>query len=220
MTLEELKQELIYRLGGSTVKVELDDNDLNTAIDIALRWFSSKIGIEKSTIINVNNYVEYEIADLESVQDVIFEGGGYFNVDNYSVPYLGNFKTFSDFVLATEVAEQTQKYYGGAYWAQVQNKIVIGGFSGQVLIKYFAKVTRDNLTEVKNSYYLDLITRMALAQAKIILGRKRSKYSDLPSAQGTVTLDGSTLLDEANNEIEQLNEEANANALPVAIIIK
>ena len=53
----------------------------------------------------------------------------------------------------------------------------------------------------------DLILRYALAQAKERLGRVRAKYTEWPSAGGSKSLDGETLLGEAQNEIERLNEE-------------
>ena len=53
----------------------------------------------------------------------------------------------------------------------------------------------------------DLILRYALAQAKERLGRVRGKYTEWPSAGGSKNLDGETLLGEAQNEIERLNEE-------------
>lgn len=57
-------------------------------------------------------------------------------------------------------------------------------------------------------YHRDLILRYALAQVKNRLGRVRSKYTDgMPAAGGSKTLDGDTLLGEAQNEIEKLDEE-------------
>lgn len=53
----------------------------------------------------------------------------------------------------------------------------------------------------------DLILRYALAMVKMRLGRVRSKYTDgLPAAGGTKNLDGETLLGEAQNEVEKLDE--------------
>ena len=54
----------------------------------------------------------------------------------------------------------------------------------------------------------DLILKYALAMVKMRLGRIRSKYTDgLPSAGGTKNLDGETLLGEAQNEVEALDEK-------------
>ena len=64
----------------------------------------------------------------------------------------------------------------------------------------------------------DLLRRYALAEAKEILGRIRSKYASIPAAGGEINLDGSTLLDEAKAEKERLEEEIGETALPMPFI--
>lgn len=54
----------------------------------------------------------------------------------------------------------------------------------------------------------DLILKYALAGVKMRLGRVRAKYTDgMPAAGGTKQLDGETLLGEAQNEMEALDEK-------------
>jgi hypothetical protein len=53
----------------------------------------------------------------------------------------------------------------------------------------------------------DLLLRYALAVAKGILGLRRRKFSEWPSAQGAKRLDGSDLVQESKEEKEKLNEE-------------
>lgn len=59
----------------------------------------------------------------------------------------------------------------------------------------------------------ELILRYALAKTKERLGRVRNKWTDgMPSAGGSKTLDGDTLLGEAQNEVQALDEKiANLN---------
>lgn len=53
----------------------------------------------------------------------------------------------------------------------------------------------------------DIILKYYLATLKQKLGRVRSKYSEWPSAGGSKTLDGDTLLAEAQTELAELKEE-------------
>ena len=53
----------------------------------------------------------------------------------------------------------------------------------------------------------ELILRYALAKIKERLGRVRGKYTELPSAGGTKSLDGDTLLSESREEVTTLNAE-------------
>ena len=65
----------------------------------------------------------------------------------------------------------------------------------------------------------DLVKRMALAQAKLDLGRIRSKYqSGFPTAQGHEQLDGEILLQEGQAEVELLNQEIGDSAMPMSFI--
>ena len=62
----------------------------------------------------------------------------------------------------------------------------------------------------------DLIMRYCLAEAKIRVGRARSKYQDgMSGAGGPKLLDGSSLIDEANTTKEQLKEEIMGMSDPV-----
>jgi len=65
----------------------------------------------------------------------------------------------------------------------------------------------------------DIILRYALAKAKWLLARVRGKYTDgMPAGSGSKTLDGDTLLGEAQGEIEALNEAIQALSEPVPFI--
>lgn len=64
----------------------------------------------------------------------------------------------------------------------------------------------------------DIILRYAHAKTKWMLARVRAKYTEWPSAGGGKTLDGDTLLGEAQGEIEALNEEIKALSEPVPFI--
>lgn len=75
-----------------------------------------------------------------------------------------------------------------------QNAVKVG-------VKFSRTLTQ---AEVDNQTW---IRKYALAWAKEQLGRIRSKYSSLPSPTGETTLDGSTLLAEAQQEKEALVQE-------------
>jgi len=62
----------------------------------------------------------------------------------------------------------------------------------------------------------NLIFRYALAETKETLGTIRNKYKDYPSAGGTISMDGSELLDQAKEEKEKLEEEIAGSQGPIA----
>lgn len=61
-----------------------------------------------------------------------------------------------------------------------------------------------DVSEIENTTWLDYLVRMSTANMKLALGRARSKYTIEGS---NVTLDGETLLAEANSELEAIRTE-------------
>lgn len=61
-----------------------------------------------------------------------------------------------------------------------------------------------DVSEIKNSTWTDYLVRMSEAYMKLALGRSRSKYKITGS---NVELDGDTLLQEANSELETIRTE-------------
>lgn len=93
--------------------------------------------------------------------------------------------------------------YDGDDW------LVVDGPSGNsilCLIRYKPKFTPTEmqLSWLKNTD-VDIVTRFALAEAKEILGRIRSKYSSYTTPGGEVNLNGDALLTEAKEDKVQLN---------------
>lgn len=64
-----------------------------------------------------------------------------------------------------------------------------------------------DVSEIKEPVWLDYLKRLTEAYAKKALGRSRSKYT---VADSNVSLDGDTLLQEANAELETIRQELEA----------
>ena len=62
-------------------------------------------------------------------------------------------------------------------------------------------------TLITQRYSRPWIRDYALAQCKMMLGEARSKFGQLPGAQGGVTLNGADLKAEAQSSMERLEEE-------------
>ena len=72
-----------------------------------------------------------------------------------------------------------------------------------------------DVSEITNNTWIDYLVRLALAHAKVALGRTRSKYTIEGS---NVTLDGETLLNEGNSELETMREELNTKRSRLVIV--
>jgi hypothetical protein len=72
-----------------------------------------------------------------------------------------------------------------------------------------------DVSEIKSNTWIDYLIRMSEANWKKSVGRSRSKYT----VEGSnVKLDGDTLLQEANAELEQIREELEAKRNKIVIL--
>lgn len=83
----------------------------------------------------------------------------------------------------------------------------------QVTIRYVPDFK--DVSEVVSETYINYILRLATAYMKLALGRTRSKYTISGS---NVTLDGTTLLEEANAELDHIREELKTSRRRLVVI--
>lgn len=72
-----------------------------------------------------------------------------------------------------------------------------------------------DVSEINSPVWIDYLIRMAEANMKKSLGRSRSKYTIEGS---NVSLDGETLLEEANAELEKIREELDKKHLKLVVL--
>jgi hypothetical protein len=215
---EEIKRFILNMLGAPTIKVELQDEQLNTAVQLAKDVFIRYLGRDMYAYTIATAYqTEYDWpTDALSIYQVYYRPA--------TLSALGNIaqNLFSDFyLLATDLAvdiyespttywcylasrEMLEKTYG--VWGSWENvdyrrfRLYPSPFKDQP-IGIFYKSNKFDLTEDK----MNLFKRLALAYAKIMLGRIRSKYANIPGSNNNLlTLDGTQLLTEGSTEEKDL----------------
>jgi hypothetical protein len=211
---DDVKRYIMNMLGSPAVKVELTDEQLRTAIEQAKDIFIRYLGRERYSYTIAKAYQgEYDWPD-----DCVAIYQVYFRPATLSA--LGNINQalFSDFyLLATDLAvdiyespvtywcymasrEMLEKTYG--VWGSWENidyrrfRIYPTPFKDQV-IGILYKSSELDISE--DRYFL--LRKLALAYCKIMLGRIRSKYANIPGSNNSMlTLDGATLLAEGNQD--------------------
>jgi len=231
MDTDQMKAWILRRFGAPILKVELTDCHLDDAIEQARRWFSAKKGAKRMAVLAVNSaQVEYDLDDdVDTVIDVAFQIPPMdlslvfapFTLIDDKVPYdvfaaPSSIGIYSSFTQTLQYVEMAKRILGAEPdWRQEGRKFYIfpvpSSNSHVILFYKSTKVTIEQLDERDH----DLVKRYALALAKEDLGRIRSKYDTFPTAQGTVSLDGATLLSEAQAEKENLEEEIAASGFPM-----
>lgn len=232
-TAEELQTWILEELGAPVVKVELAVNHLRNSVDGAIRWFSAKKGVtQRALFMTIEGQDSILLPpEVGVVTDVLFPSPEV-DVDIFSpwfefsqgTPWTsaGHGSTggvFSYWVQTRQYLETTRRlFHGDPDWVQQGNILQLVGRirGGPVLLEYRSNsFSLAELTEFDH----DLIRRNALARAKKILGRIRSKYEGFPSAQGNVAMDGNTLLQEADSELQLLDEEIMGSGYPLGFMV-
>lgn len=246
MDEDQLKLWILRRLGAPLLKVELTEEHLHDALLNSLHWFAAKKGfIRQFTLQIIPNVAQYPLDPVvDTVTDVVMPLSTYdltpltspwgwaWPQENIGMPLTGAMQGFagaasgtagvvSSFTQVLQYSEMARRTFNGDLeWRQEGRTLYIlpanlQNFYPSAIVYYTS--TRFTLLDLNERDH-DLVKRFALAQAKLDLGRIRSKYADFPTAQGSVGLDGSTLLGEGQQEIDTLNEEIADSAMPVGFI--
>lgn len=231
----EMMDEMKRRLGSSMVDVELDPEDYDVAINIAVRYYrqrSTNAQIEAFAFLEVQQDVPtYTLpSDVQEVRAVYRNNLGATGmagaaVDPFSLSFAnniymiqnpGNISTGGPGVLATyDLAVSFQKLAGRMFgrdvmftWDGATKRITFHRrFTSQEEIGLHVYMSRAEEALFVDHYARPWIEDMATAQAKAMLGQGRGKFSSLAGPQGGITLNGAELKQEAATEITTLLQE-------------
>jgi hypothetical protein len=212
-------------LGEPVVKVEIADKQWVQVLNAAKRWFMAKKGLilTKMEPLQVNQSEYVMTDDVENVLDVILDMSpdliaffslGAFDIIPFGFPFA--FPTtpstlqYSGFVQLLQFNELRKRIFSvepSFEYDQQSSTLRISPTpfrGGNMLITYKTRVFDVSALLARDE---ELFYEYSLAQAMLVLGRIRSKYSEYPTAGGSATMDGGELTTEAKELIERLNQE-------------
>jgi len=241
---EVLIKELQLRLADGIVDVELDRDHYDSSIDQAIKRYRqlSSGAVEESVIFiqtqpAVTEYtLPNEVMEVRRLyrRGVGTNSGSGSNFDPFDVAFnnmyllnagqIGGLATFDAF---SQYKETVGRIFGSEYnflWNRNTKVLKIlrnVNIDEEVAVGVYNFIPESIL--LQDVYAGKWLADYALANAKMMLGEARSKYtSGLPGAGGAVTLNGDALKAEAQAEFEQLKlslhnmEEGNS---PLGFII-
>jgi len=232
----QIADYVILMLGGPVIDLELDQQQLSLAVDEALRIFEEWAPQSYFQWYHFDTVAEQSIyqmpCDIGLIRDVQYlpptcdgarELGGSMPLGwigdtgygagglawgawgyNRHQPYWGYAGEWVLFKQYEDMFERTSGRNGGWEFYEDQHSLKIyptphfGG--GNVSVHYLQK--KKDWKEVHQ-----FMNEYALALAKIMVGRIRSKYSTIVSPGQGVTLDGATILQEGKDEKKQLEHD-------------
>lgn len=218
---QHIRDYILARLGHPVVRVELTDFQIKSAIDEAITklhyhapsWTTQFATFETSAGINsylmplhiAHNleYVTYR-KSLLTVQNIAGSLEYDFFIKYFQDNFVfGNFSV-SEYYLLQSHLEMVRKILSNDGSWEVINGNVLHVTPIPINREPVILVYRALDPSTLHPFYTNWIQRYALAVAKGILGEIRGKFSNLPSPQGGVSLNGSTLLAQSVTEKEQL----------------
>ncbi len=224
---EQIKDYVLLMLGAPVVKVELNEQNLDGAVDLALQIFEDyapreyfnyyvfnttpgksvytlppDVGLVRNVFYKEQPSLTFNASDLGGALPIeyYYPGGSYSSIQgglmDPNQPIYGRMGEWVLYKQYEQMYNRLSSQIGGWEW--------VGGLCN---IKLYPIPCRCNPVIVhylqKKPDFVQVTQAMqegALAFAKIMLGRIRSKYKTIPGPQGGTQLDGDTLLQEGNQE--------------------
>jgi hypothetical protein len=224
-----LMKRIELGLGAQMVDIELDVEHYNLAIALAiqkLRQQSDGSMLEKDIFLHITRDVtEYTLP--EEVQEIrrlyrrgvgAYTNGGinfdpvdaaFYNIYLLQPNRSGGLATW-DFY--NEFLETTERLFASQYnftWDVNSHKLTIirrPTADEEVVVRVYVRKSEDDM--INDPYTGPWLISYATAKAKYILGEARDKFpGGFPGPNGSVTLNGSALKQEAQAEIEKLETQ-------------
>ena len=188
----QLKDYILLMLGAPVVTVELDMQQLDAAVDLSLQIYEEWAPME------FFRYYVFATVPGKSIYKMPPDVGYIRNV-YYKTTSTSSFQA-SDLGGAIPI----EYFYPGGAYASIQGGMIdpttpIWG-PHHCIVQYIQK--NNDWTRVQEA-----MQDGALAFAKIMLGRIRSKIKNPPGPNGGVQLDGDTLLQEGNADLKEWKQD-------------
>lgn len=234
--LERLFRSCYIRLGGSSIRVELEDEDYETAWDVAVRHYRmlSSRSVYRTYGFLVLKHMQQEYVlpeEIDNVMDIqrvrgFFAAGAAFDPFNAATAnmILRNARPASGFmgvatydfflqfektlgrVFAREIPFLFRPENHTLYIAQMPKYGSSPSGAGGERVLLDCQVVKSFDELLSDHFSRKYLEDMCLAQLKMILGRSYSKFTSLPGSQGGMALGGDKLLQEGIDEWLKLEQ--------------
>lgn len=227
MTLQSYIDEVKLKLTGNILNLEIKDEVITQIIYSSFREMQRYIDTTKYATIPFRSCIDLSKAKVNSVAGVYrvesmaaLNGGavdgGYktadpmylaqwqmlsgngmvYNLDNFAYNY-GAYNTALQIrnTMSTDLAYRYDRHSGMLYINTIDKPYAI-------TIEYVPRY--DTVEEIVSDYWIDVLVRLSVANAKVAIGRIRTRYKQ---SNAQWEQDGDTILEEGNNELTALREQ-------------
>jgi len=222
MTLAEYTDEILFALGGTVLDIEIE-KDIPKCVNKAFREVKTYITTPAymtipfgASVNGIGGTVDLKDKNVYSVINVMrpysYNSMSMNTLDvfglNQTYTAITNVNSYADRMLLLQQLNTISTDLDFIWDAHNKQLSVTMNppFTNAITIQYIPDYK--DVEEITEVFWVDIILKLATAYAKQVLGRIRSKYT-LNSSQ--YNLDGETLLNEANTEIQEIQTYLKTN---------
>lgn len=229
MDMQAIKDEITLKLTGDIVDLELSDATLVRVINSALRELQRYIDTVTLVTVPYERCIDMKPFNVNTIVS-IHRAQGYTNIEapkdsasidpmqasQWQLLYgMGNVNKIMDYAYnyaswntllqirnttSTDLAFRYDKISESLYINISSN------YPDRITIAYIPRF--DDVSQITSDFWIDMLIRLAIAIAKVTVGRVRSKFKQ---SNALWALDGDTLLEEGNAELTAIREELKAS---------
>ena len=224
MDMQAVKDEVLLKLTGDVVSMELSDATLTKIVNSSLREVQRYIDTFKMITIPYSSCIDLSDYKISSVTGVRRAEGYMVASDNQSasmdpmyasqwmmlsgIGNIGHLSTYASNVASWNSLLQIRNTIStdlAFYYNKSDKKLYINVSSNtpeKITLIYIPRF--DDVSEIDSDYWIDIIVRLSVATAKVTVGRVRTKFKQ---SNALYTLDGDQILEEGNAELASLRQE-------------
>ena len=227
---DQIKQEVVTMLGYGMVRVELTDDALELAVNLAIDKFRQKASnaYEEAWLelnLQMNQSVYTLPNEVEHVRKIFRRGNGVVagtqgTMDPFALAYANSYlqsavRGSSGGLLTYELQHSFDKTAGRMFgreiifqWNPVSKQLTLNrDIRGGEEVMLWSYILKPEEMIFKDHLIRPWLRDWTLAECKIILGRVRGKISAIPGPNGAINLNGDALVKEGMAEKEYLLDQ-------------
>lgn len=229
--MQAIKDEIVLKLTGDVLDIELSDASLVKIINSSLREIQRYIDTFALATIPYSKCIDMRPYKANAVVKV-YRGEGYINSTStdedamvvdplYASQWqilttVGNVNNMTDFTYrlaswsSLQQIRNTMSTDLSFLYDKSAEKLYINisqDIPKEITIMYIPRF--DDVSQITSDFWIDMLIRLSVATAKVTVGRVRTKFRQ---SNALWAMDGDTLLQEGNAELGALREELKASS--------
>ena len=226
MDLEAYREEVKFALTGGLLELEIDDQQIDKIINYSFKEVQRYIDIVKLKTVPYKNVINLkDIGIKANAVSKIFRAEAFTTNTGTGISFIdpmqaaqwqllsgtGNMYYFQDYVMnyaswnTLLQIRNTSSTDLAFYYDRTEDNLYINistGLPNHITIAYIPRF--DDISEIISDYWIDILTRLSIARAKIAVGTIRTRFTQ---TNALWVQNGQQMLDSGTAELAELRQQ-------------